>query len=174
MSRIFDHSLGNISVAAKDICITNLWCYVSKFSTYGQSSDRHLFLFECIDDLQASKLHDVNIRRFNNQPIPSSRPLRVELPPIRPHSTSLMNTTYWIIFDEVVPKASASPFVGLRDKFYSLQYGDFGTFGTSPNFASISKGERFGGFMVIARISPGFGICSLRMLPSFGLCFDTS
>ncbi|CBY16422.1 unnamed protein product [Oikopleura dioica] len=92
VSRIFDHSLGNISVAAKDICITNLWCYVSKFSTDGQSSDRHLFLFECIDDLQASKLHDVNIRRFNNQPIPSSRPLRVELPPIRPHSTSLIST----------------------------------------------------------------------------------
>jgi len=92
VSRIFDHPLGNISVAAKDICIPNLWCYVSKTSSFGQCSDRHLFLFECIDELQSSKLHDVNIRRFNNQPIPSSRPLRVELPPLHPHSTSAIST----------------------------------------------------------------------------------
>jgi len=93
VSRIFDHPLGNISVAAKDITIPSLWCYVSKSSSFGQSSDRHLFLFECIDELQSSKLHDVNIKRFNNQPIPPLRPLRVELPPLPPHSTSVISST---------------------------------------------------------------------------------
>jgi hypothetical protein len=38
------------------------------------------------------------------------------------------------------------------------------------NFASISKDERFGGFIRIEKIPPSFGICSLRILPSLSLC----
>ncbi|CAG5098841.1 Oidioi.mRNA.OKI2018_I69.XSR.g16026.t1.cds [Oikopleura dioica] len=89
ITRVFDHPLANVSVAAKDICIPNLWCYVSRSSsTFGSLPERRLFLFECIDILQASKLHDLNLQRFSSQQsAPSSKTLCVQLPP-RPHPTS--------------------------------------------------------------------------------------